>query len=61
MYAGEFQTRIRDILEGIDHIERYAVRGRQAFERDELIQSWFVRHRAPRQRDSAGCFSSATQ
>lgn len=38
------RERLRDILEAIGHIERYAVRGREAFERDELIQGWFVRH-----------------
>lgn len=37
-------ARLQDMLEAIAHIERYAVRGRQAFESDELIQSWFVRH-----------------
>lgn len=36
--------RLRDILDAIANIERYAVRGRQAFESDELIQNWFVRH-----------------
>jgi len=38
------RERLQDILEAIGHIERYALRGRQAFEKDELIQSWFVRH-----------------
>lgn len=38
------RERLLDILEAIGHIERYAARGRQAFERDELIQNWFVRH-----------------
>lgn len=38
------RERLLDMLEAIGHIERYAVRGRQAFEQDELIQSWFVRH-----------------
>ena len=38
------KERLRDILDGIANIERYAARGRQAFESDELIQSWFVRH-----------------
>jgi|SRR5881409_3925597 len=38
------RERLRDILEAIGHIERYTVRGRQAFEKDELIQTWFVRH-----------------
>jgi uncharacterized protein with HEPN domain len=32
------------MLVAISHIERYAVRGRQSFTNDELIQSWFVRH-----------------
>lgn len=36
--------RIEDILEAIGRIERYSKRGRQAFDGDELIQSWFVRH-----------------
>jgi len=38
------RERLLDILEAIGHIERYAARGRPAFEQDELIQSWFVRH-----------------
>ena len=36
--------RLRDMLEAIESIERYAVQGREAFERDELIQNWMVRH-----------------
>jgi uncharacterized protein with HEPN domain len=32
------------MLEAIEHIERYASRGRDTFERDELIQNWIVRH-----------------
>jgi uncharacterized protein with HEPN domain len=32
------------MIEAIDRIERYASRGRDAFDRDELIQSWIVRH-----------------
>ena len=32
------KERLRDILEAIASIERYAARGRQAFESDELIQ-----------------------
>jgi uncharacterized protein with HEPN domain len=38
------RERLKDILEAIGHIDRYAARGREAFEADELIQSWFVRH-----------------
>ena len=33
-----------DILEAIDLIEKYPVRGKDAFEQDELVQSWIVRH-----------------
>ncbi|MBX7059626.1 MAG: DUF86 domain-containing protein [Leptospirales bacterium] len=36
--------RLRDILEAIAAIERHLVRGKADFERDELLQSWFVRH-----------------
>jgi uncharacterized protein with HEPN domain len=38
------KERLRDILEAIDNIQRYAVRGKEAFEKDELIQVWFLRH-----------------
>jgi uncharacterized protein with HEPN domain len=34
------RERLHDILEAIGHIERYAVRGREAFDDDELIQNW---------------------
>lgn len=34
---------LRDILEAIEGIGRYACRGRQAFEQDELLQTWMVR------------------
>jgi uncharacterized protein with HEPN domain len=36
--------RLRDILEAIERIERYAIRGRAAFESDELIQTWVLHH-----------------
>jgi uncharacterized protein with HEPN domain len=36
--------RLQDILDAIENIERYARRGREAFENDELIQHWCVRH-----------------
>ncbi|KPK89870.1 nucleotidyltransferase [bacterium SM23_31] len=36
--------RIVDIQETIQHIEKYAIRRKEAFEKDELIQSWIVRH-----------------
>jgi len=38
------RERLRDILEAIDAIERYARRGRDAFDRDELIRTWVVYH-----------------
>ena len=37
-------TRIQDALEAIDRIEKYARKGRSAFEEDELIQTWIVYH-----------------
>ena len=36
--------RVRDILEAIERIERHAGRGRAAFDSDELLQVWMVRH-----------------
>ncbi len=38
------QARLEDILRAISLIERYAGRGRPAFDRDELVQSWMVHH-----------------
>ena len=38
------KERILDMLEAIENIERHAEKGREAFERDELIQTWFVHH-----------------
>ncbi len=38
------RERLLDILEAIERIEKYASRGKQAFERDELIQNWIVNH-----------------
>ncbi|MBE0698570.1 MAG: DUF86 domain-containing protein [Anaerolineaceae bacterium] len=38
------RERFSDILEAIGNIERYANRGRQAFDADELFQVWVVRH-----------------
>jgi uncharacterized protein with HEPN domain len=32
------------MIEAIDRIERHASRGRDTFDRDELIQSWIARH-----------------
>lgn len=36
--------RLLDILEAIGEIERYAVRGREAFLQDELVQVWMIHH-----------------
>ncbi len=33
------RERLLDILEAIERIEKYAARGRNAFEEDELVQS----------------------
>lgn len=38
------KERLRDTLEAIAAIERYADRDKTAFERDELLQGWFVRN-----------------
>jgi uncharacterized protein with HEPN domain len=36
--------RLQDILDAIAHVERYAGRGRERFDSDELIQTWVVHH-----------------
>jgi uncharacterized protein with HEPN domain len=36
--------RLKDIGEAVAAIEKYAVRGRDAFEKDELIQTWILHH-----------------
>lgn len=38
------RERLLDIQEAIARIERYAARGRAAFEQDELIQTWVIHH-----------------
>jgi uncharacterized protein with HEPN domain len=38
------RERLQDILEAIQLIERYASRGRAAFEQDELVQTWIVHY-----------------
>jgi uncharacterized protein with HEPN domain len=38
------RARLEDIHEAIASIARYTARGRSAFDRDELIQSWMVYH-----------------
>jgi uncharacterized protein with HEPN domain len=36
------RIKLFDILEAIQRIEKYAKLGRQAFDQDELIQTWMV-------------------
>lgn len=38
------REKLRDILDAIERIEKYAVQGRQSFKQNELIQSWFIQH-----------------
>jgi len=38
------KERLKDILEAMSKIERYAARGREVFELDELIQTWVLYH-----------------
>lgn len=38
------KERLRDILDAISAIERYLSRGRVNFDKDELLQVWFVYH-----------------
>jgi uncharacterized protein with HEPN domain len=36
--------RLRDMLEAIEAIKKYAARGRSAFDNDELVQTWIIHH-----------------
>jgi uncharacterized protein with HEPN domain len=38
------RERLLDILEAVERIEKYAIRGKAAFIEDELIQNWMVNH-----------------
>lgn len=38
------RERLLDIQEAIERIEKYAAQGQEAFEQDELIQTWIVHH-----------------
>lgn len=38
------RERLLDIRQAIERIEKYASRGRQAFDKDELLQNWVVHH-----------------
>ncbi len=36
--------RLKDIGEAVAAVEKYAAKGRDAFEKDELIQTWILHH-----------------
>jgi len=38
------RVRLLDIQEAIERIEKYARQGQEAFEHEELIQTWIVHH-----------------
>lgn len=38
------REKLHDMLEAIERIERYASQGREAFEQNELIQTWFTQN-----------------
>jgi len=38
------KERLLDILQAINAVERYGDRDRTVFERDEMLQVWFLRH-----------------
>lgn len=38
------RERVKDMLDALERIRRYSVRGEAVFRSDELVQVWFVRH-----------------
>ncbi len=38
------RERLRDMLEAISQIEKYAIKGKDRFTDDELIQTWMIHH-----------------
>jgi uncharacterized protein with HEPN domain len=38
------RERLLDIVEAIERVVKYTARGRDAFEKDELVQTWVVHH-----------------
>ena len=38
------RAKLQDIIEAAESVEKYAARGRIAFEEDELIQTWILHH-----------------
>ncbi len=38
------REKLLDIMEAMDRIERYVVFGKERFETDELVQTWFIQN-----------------
>jgi len=38
------RERLRDILEAISQVEKYAIQGKDRFTEDELIQTWMIHY-----------------
>jgi len=38
------RQRLEDILEAIEHIEKYAAKGKTLFDDEELVQTWILHH-----------------
>jgi len=38
------RERLLDIKEAIENIKKYSVKGRDSFEKEELIQNWIIHH-----------------
>jgi uncharacterized protein with HEPN domain len=38
------REKMLDIMEAIECIEKYALKGRDTFQRDELVQIWMIHH-----------------
>ncbi len=38
------RERLRDMLDAIHQIEKYAIQGKDRFTEDELIQTWMIHH-----------------
>jgi uncharacterized protein with HEPN domain len=38
------RERLQDMLDAIEAVKKYAVKGRTAFDADELIQTWTIHH-----------------
>lgn len=38
------RERLRDMLEAIEGVKKYAAKGRAAFDAEELVQTWIIHH-----------------